>query len=235
MKPRIGIFSIFRDDAGANIAAYRRRINSLDYPPELLRLYLAEGDSIDDTYNELIDWENEDERVNVAKADSGLPRHGHTTDPERFTALAKATNAAIDLLDYDSWADLVVLIESDLIYDSDLLEKLVSHKPDGKSVIAPMIWLATQTSFRFYDIWAFRNFNGDHFPLEPIEWYLEHYPRIIFEIQSAGSVVMFDMEAIKSGCRYDSEVIAGMCKQARQLNYRIYCDPNISVLHPPEE
>lgn len=233
--PKIGIFSIFRDDAGQNIARYRKQIKELDYPPELIRLYLAEGDSVDRTFEELFDWAEEDNRVRITKASSGLPRHGHNTEPERFISLAKATNAAIDMLERDDWADLAVLIESDLLYEPNLLTELVLSKPIGKSVIAPMIWLRTPESYRFYDIWAFRNLPGGHFPLEPVEWYKQYYPQMLFEIGSAGSVVMFDTEAIKAGCRYDDQVVVGMCEQARRLGYRIWCNPTIDVFHPPEE
>jgi len=224
--PKIAIWSIFRDDAGNNIKLYRERIEALDYPRHLIRLYLAEGDSVDNTFGELVEWSKQDNRVNITKANSSLPRYGHTTEPLRFHSLAVASNAAIDMIAEDDWANLAVLIESDLLYESNLLLQLYLSKPPGKSVISPMVWLRTPDSYRFYDIWAFRTPMGEHFPLATGDWYSQNYPHEIFEIESSGSVVMFEMEVIRAGCRYDGDVIRGMCLQARERGYRIYVDPN---------
>lgn len=234
--PKIGIWSIFRDDGLGGVARYRQRIEQFDYPRNLLRLYLCEGDSVDDTFRQLVEWVKEDRRVNVVKSNSGLPRHGHTDDPERLRILAQASNAAIDMLAADNWADYGCLVESDILLETDTISRLVSHIPDQQSVIAPMIWLDTPPkSYRFYDGWAFRFLDGERFPLVDVSWYLETTPPRLFEVQSAGSVVLFPIKAIKSGCRYNEQAIRGMCLQARDNGYRIYADPTINVFHPPEE
>jgi len=233
MLPRLAIWSLFRDDAGDNIARYRARIESLDYPPDLLRLYLAEGDSRDNTLEELQAWAIEDHRITVTKFDTGLRRHGHTADPERFHILAATANPAIDRLCRDGWGDYAVLIESDLIFQPDTLKRLLANKPDEAGVFAPMIWLPVNEAIRFYDVWAFHSLDGLNFPPANPAWFVAHWPGEPFEVESVGSLVFFPMDAIRAGARYNENVIRGMALTAKGAGYRIFCDPTTHVFHPP--
>lgn len=233
MLPRLAIWSLFRDDAGENIARYRRQIEALDYPPDLLRLYLAEGDSQDDTFEELRAWSIEDGRITVTKFDTGLRRHGHTADPERFHILASMANPAIDRLCRDDWGDYAVLVESDLVFMPDTFKRLLANKPTEGDVIAPMVWLIVNEAVRFYDVWAFRSLDGHNFPPANPAWFVANWPGEPFEVESVGSLVFFPMAAIRAGARYNEQVIRGMALTAREAGHRVFCDPTTNVFHPP--
>lgn len=242
MLPKLAIWSLFRDDAGENIARYRQRIEALDYPPDLLRLYLAEGDSQDATYDELRAWSIEDGRITVTKFDTGLRRHGHTADPERFHILASMANPAIEAIGRDDWADYAVLVESDLIYDPDTFKRLLANKLDETDpqgglakpcVIAPMVWLIVNDTLRFYDVWAFRSLDGHNFPPANPAWFVANWPGEPFEVESVGSLVFFPMDAVKAGAHYNKEVIRGMALMAREAGHRVFCDPTTNIFHPP--
>lgn len=233
--PRIAIWSTFRDNAGEYIRDYRIRVNGLDYPKRLLRFYLVEGDSVDNTYAELVDWAKSDSRIKVIKRDTGLPRHGHDTTSERFRVLSQINNAAIDVICEDNWVQMAMLIESDLYYDPFIIKDLLANKP-RKSIVAPMVWLATETSKRFYDIWAYRYPGGEHFTLNEYEWYLSNTPQKVFEVESAGSMLLMDIEVIRSGCWYtQEEVVRGMCLLARRNGYKVFVVPSVHIMHPPHK
>lgn len=232
--PRIAIWSTFRDDS-QNVIPYYERILELDYPQSLLRLYLVEGDSVDDTHQLLKDIETYDYRLSVVKHDTGQPRYSSVIDTERFRLLAKVNNVALNAIVRHKWAEIAVLIESDLIYQPDLLRRLLNSRPDPKAFISPMIWLDMKGWYGFYDIWAYRLLRGDAFPTGSREWYGEHFPQVVFEVESTGSVIMLPMQALIDGCRYDDEAVRGFCISGRMKGYQIYVDPNIHVIHPVRE
>lgn len=232
--PKISIWSLFRDDAGANIARYREQITGLDYPPELLRLYLVEGDSRDNTLAELRAWAVEDERITVTTHNTGLPRMRHTPHKDRVAGLASTGNAALDALADDNWGDYGLLIESDLIYCPDVIRSLLSNRPHPDAVVSPYIWIPGEGDYlQFYDIWAFRMTNCKMFrPYQPL-WYQVHMPPEPFEINSAGSMVLFPVGPILDGVRYPlDKAIMGICNQYRELGYKIYADPKTNIFHP---
>lgn len=232
MWPKVSIWSQFRDDAGLNLSQYRQRVNALDYPPELLRFYLSEGDSRDNTWTELNQWADEDERIVPVQKHTGRPRISHSPSPERMITLATTGNAAWDMIARDAWGEYALMLESDLIYTPDLLRCLITRIPEDAAALAPMIWLSVGGNFRFYDVWAFRR-NGQLFEPYPPAWYAQKLGEQPVEIDSAGSVILFRMAYIKEGARLsETSAVVGMCDQIRGMGGKIYCDPETHVIHP---
>lgn len=233
--PRVSIWSLFRDDAGENIARYRQQIWGLQYPAGLLRIYCVEGDSRDNTLGELQAWAVEDDRVTVVKHDTGLPRMRHTPHAGRLRCLSETGNTALDVLAADRWGDLAMLIESDLQFKPDILWQLIADKPKDEAVISPFIWIAKpdRSWLQFYDVWAFRGLDGVCFPAMPPEYFIVHYPAQPFEVESVGSMVLMDAKPIYDGVRYTPDAaIRGICHQYRQRGLKIYADPKANILHP---
>lgn len=211
---------------------YRARAEALDYPPELLRFYLGEGDSQDETWVELNRWADEDERIVPVKRDTGRPRMWHTPRPERMLTLSVTGNAVWERIAGEAWGDYALMLESDLLYQPDLLRRLVTRLPEGAAALAPMIWMPVEGQLRFYDIWAFRR-GGEMFRPYPPAWYSQKYGVAPFEIDSAGSAILFGMDCIRRGARLSPEsAVVGMCGQIREMGGRIYCDPESHVIHP---
>lgn len=230
--PKISVWSLFRDDAGDNLRNYQERIYSLDYPPDLLKFYLVEGDSVDDTWLELGQWATSDKRVSVVKCTTGKARMSHTPHPDRIATLAQVGNAALRILANDRFGELACLIESDLLYAPDTLRQLVSHRPDG-AVISPFVWIPAPHGYQFYDVWAFRTLDGELFQASRPEWFAIHMPDSSFEVQSVGSFVLLPADPIYDGVRYtDTEAIRGICHQYAARGYPIYADPTVNIFHP---
>lgn len=231
--PNVGIWSLFRDDAGENIARYRRRVSNLDYPADKLRFYLVEGDSKDGTLDELRAWAVEDGRVNITVHNTGLSRMRHTPHQDRLDGLSATGNAALDLLTVDNWAEYALLIESDLIYEPDVLKRLLAHLPDNAGGISPFIWIpGDEDHLQFYDVWAFRTLDGAMFPPYMPAWYMARFPDAPFEVESAGSMVLFKAQPFYSGVRYDSKAIRGICLQLRDKGLPVHADPTTHIFHP---
>ena len=219
---KVAILSLFRDNEGIYIDDYLARIKSLTYKE--IMVYLVEGDSKDNTLAQLDSIANASankERFRVVKHDTGRPKYGSVVNLDRFLALGETANAALERIVRDSWADGVLVIDSDLLYPPNIIERLLSTKKD---IVAPKIMAGKA----FYDIWGFRRLDGNHFSSNRND-ITESKP---FEIYSAGGVVMFPLEAIKQGARYTDEAIVSLCRECAKLGYSIWCDPSISVYHP---
>lgn len=201
-----------------------------------MRIYLNEGDSVDETLAELQAWAVEDDRITVVKHDTGLARQHHTSRSERMQAVSEAGNAAWERIATDAWGDYALMLESDLLYTPDLLRQLLIRKPTEADIFSPFIWITVNGALRFYDVWAFRTLDGKLFKPAAPAWYFGRFSDAPFEVESVGSVVLFKMEVITGGSRltYD-EAIVGLCKQARERGYRIFADPAIHILHPSIE
>jgi hypothetical protein len=233
--PKVSVWSQFRNAAGAQIKRYREQVNALDYPPELLRFYLCEGDSDDDTLSQLRTWAIDDPRLTIIKHDTGIPHFAHSPRPARMKAVSENGNKGWDAIAADAWGDFALMLESDLLYKPDLLRSLIERCPPEANIFAPMIWIPVEGGLRFYDIWAYR-IKGKMFREASPEWYFARYGSGPVELDSVGSVVLFEMDLITEGLRLgETDCILGMCNEARSLGYRIFCDPTIKILHPEIE
>jgi glycosyltransferase involved in cell wall biosynthesis len=233
--PKISVWSQFRNSAGQQIELYRKQISNLDYPPELLRLYLCEGDSEDDTLAQLRAWAVDDDRIRIVKHDTGIPHFAHSPRRERMKAVSENGNKGWGTIAGDAWGDYALMLESDLLYQPTLLKQLIERRPETADIFAPMIWIEVQNNLRFYDIWAYR-INGKMFEPNSPEWYFARYGSGLLEVDSVGSVALFKMNLITEGLRLgDADCVLGMCNEARKRGYRIFCDPTINILHPEIE
>ena len=228
--PKLAVWSLFRDNAGAYIADYIKRMAAECYPPDLLRFYPVEGDSVTpDTYNQLKEWAAKDNRVRVSKHDTGVKRYGSVVNTERFRALAKTGNIALDYIAADGWADYALGIESDLTWFPGLFGELLRHR---RPVVAPLVWKQLGGAWRFYDIWAYRYLNGAQLPQVTVDWYDDNTLGL-FELGSAGSCTMIQADYIYQGARYGlANAVIGLCEDVRRLGGSVWCDSSLSVWHP---
>ncbi len=220
----IAVYSLFRDCEGPFIDRYFERLLAQTYPREELRVYAIEGDSKDRTFNHLLEDANyclkQNLRVQVYTTITGIERYGSVVNERRFEALSRTANVALDAIAADKWADYILLIESDLFYESTMIANLAKHA-DGMSVVAPSVLAKGQ----HYDTWGFRMSSG--------EWVnpFGHYEGIQ-EMLSVGSVTLYPAKPIYMGVRFDRECMQGLCKRFVRYGHRIIWDTNIIVNHP---
>ncbi len=210
---------------------YRKQINALDYPSDLLKIYACEGDSEDNTLAELRNWAINDSRIRIVKHDTGIPHFAHSPRPARMKAVSENGNKGWDAIAKDNWGDFALMLESDLLYQPNLLRSLIERYPDRAGIFAPMIWIEVNGGLRFYDIWAYR-IKGEMFRPTSPEWYFAHYGAGALEVDSVGSVVLFRMDLIADLRLGETDCVLGMCNEARQWGHRIFVDPTTNVLHP---
>lgn len=219
--PKVAIYSLFRDNAvGMYIDSYFERIKQLDYDPTYLRLYPVEGDSMDITYDLLIKAAEEATKVGyksqVSRAMTGIPHFGSVVNADRFKCLSITANRALDTIAADGWADKIMLIESDLLFDSQLLRVLITT---GKRFVAPLIFAGES----FYDIWGFRDLNGNSVGSN-------FNPSRVTKLSSVGSCALFDAKPVYDGVRFPLEdCMVGLCRKYRERGYTIWTTPKAQV------
>lgn len=211
--PEVAIYSLFRDDNEEYVNEYFDRVEKLDYPN--LSLYLVEGDSVIPTHQFLIDRAKDCKlKTTVLKHDTGIGRL--TTDrTARLLTLSRTANVALDAI---KTASKIMLLESDILYESDLVSRL--SLTDG--VVAPTI----KRNGLFYDVWAFRYADEKHIELSP------EILGGLHKMFSVGSVVMYPAKLVYDGFRFDKNAIVGLCMYARDKGYQVYWNQDIEVTHP---
>lgn len=222
-QPNVAIYSLFRDNAGPYIDLYFQRITELTYSN--IRVYAVEGDSRDNTHNQLLRDANwcwkQNVHVEVYQTTTGVERYGSVVNERRFLALAQTANVALEAIAEAKWADYILLIESDLMYEPDLIERLLAHVKTGKEVVAPSIY----ADDALYDVWGFRLENGDW--INPLGSYSG-----IQRMLSVGSVTLYPAKPIYMGVRFDKMCMRGLCERFVRYDHPILWDTSIRVDHP---
>ncbi len=216
----VTIVTAMRDE-GRNVVDYIKRLEALTHPANQLRFAVCEGDSTDDTWDKLCTWASLDKRVRVVKRDNSTPKFGSVVNPVRFKALARAFNQALSLVDME-WTDYAMFLPADIVYEPDLVTRLVSNDVD---MVAAMPWQGG----RFYDIWAFSGGGVDWMNLRR-----EHVTAAgLLEVQTAGGVMLMRKTVLSAGCHYTEEQVdRGLCQMAHDAGFRIYVDTGAHVEHP---
>ena len=215
-----------RDVAGQQLDGLIARLTCLDHNP--LRFVVVEGDSVDNTWGELLDWQNRDSRVRLVGHPTGKARFGHVVSVERFRHLAGIINAGIEMALADDWADYVMCIPSDVAFDPDLVTRLLKT---GKDFVSPMFWTEENNTLRFYDIWAWSR-NGMNVGAYNFTWYQTNFPDQLVEMDTVGGCVMMKADLLRAGLRYsETNLDRGLCEQARSMGQVVWADPTTHIVH----
>lgn len=212
----IAVYSLFRDVNLPFINRYFAQISKQTY--DKIGLYLVEGDSTNNTFDWLMMYAKHPRVKAILRHTTGQPYHRFQITPERMKALSETANIALDRIARDKWADKILLIESDLLIEDNLIEKLVESNLD---VVAPMIYARES----FYDIWGFRTLDGQM--TTPT-----FNPKTKMELSSVGSVTLYPAQPIYDGLRFDDRCMVGLCNDLRERGYKIWVNPQVVVKHP---
>ncbi len=217
---KIAICSLFRDNASDIQRTFYDRAR-WSYDKQKIIHICIEGDSNDDTYEQL-------NKINgfktiVEKIDQGTQKYGSVAEPARLKALAVLWNHALDIAVAEK-AHYTFLLDSDITVGSSVLPKLIEH---DKDVISPMFYFENSVFFR--DSWAYHK-DGDNF--------INRYPyhkcfknNQLFEVDGVGCPLM-KYAVLARGARCDDEEVRGLSASIKNLGYKIYVDPKISIYHP---
>lgn len=231
--PIIKVCSLFRD-AMPYLERYLSQIDALDYPKENLRFAFLEGDSTDGTCERLSAWcAARPENAVLIKKDVCRPRYGHVRDMERTKMLAELRNTITTI---DMGEDYVFWIESDMIFNPDVLQLLLKGLDNASAdIIAPIIHDSPDIP-RFFDIWSYRQ-NGQEFRKDYpyCEGFKNNEP---FSVDSVGAVTLAKAAIYRSGARYDTgdSDVAAFCNNAKKYGFgRIFVEPRCIIWHGEPE
>jgi len=237
---RIALGSIFRNSTGS-LERYFRQVEALAVQlrsrGDTLRLILAEGDSIDGTYDELhYHLDSREGAINMhdsklIQVNHGGPVFGSVNDEQRWRNISKVCNDLLDLVTPQD--DILIYVESDLIWQPVSMTALIDLAELSRfDVVVPMC-LAEGTD-RFYDIWGHRRRGLGFRPEPPYHPDLElHRGYTALGMDSAGScLVMKGHVALNTRFDPPEHGIVGWCEDIRRKGYSIWLQPAVKVEHP---
>lgn len=239
------IASLFRDSASrGHLKRYKKQIHDASIVwPGRINLSMVEGDSVDNTLDELLDWGQERAslggRQSILHCDTNTPYHGSVVNPERFAILSRLANLAVDAYDGE---DYFMWMESDIIWWPDLpLILMKAHQSLGLEAQAPMTLI--QGTTRFYDVWAFRYGNEQinpqpnpygpgcfawDYPYHPV--YDENKP---FSLDSAGTCLFVSRKVMETQPKFGvQEAIVDFTRDIAERGFQLWGNPKACVWHP---
>lgn len=231
---RFAIASAFRNAAGVQITRWMDQVISLRRELRqkhfcYLRAVAVEGDSQDATRAQLEALSSKiagQFELEIVTCNHGGPVYGSTESPQRMEALSKVGNAIFNSVrDSD---DILVYVESDLIWDGATISGLIDRVIAGESdIISPLIFAGDN----FYDVYAYRGLDGQRFaPFPPYHSSLKSIG--LTEVSSVGSCLVMRGEIARKVRIVNGDALVGWCEQARLQGYKIAVDPKLSIRHP---
>ena len=136
--------------------------------------------------------------------------------------------------------DVILWLDSDMTFDSDVLEKMLKHYEDGYKYVSGIAFARRYPTVPcvYKDLNIDRE-NKDIIGVHAVQF--DEWPDEMFEIEGSGlaccmtSVDMIKDIAIKHGPpfypRYGFGEDLTFCHMARQEGYKLYCDPSIKPGH----
>ena len=227
---RVCIMSLWRNDAErsleSRVAHLGEKAQHTDHDVSYLWLV---GDTTDTTTRDLI---NAGKRfpqsrlvipVDIYESESGVgPGEDTPTCRRRSSSNANAMFAAIP-----EDADYVLLHESDIQSPPDLIDNLLGGPP-----LPCAAWPVLELDGRdqFYDVWAFKDLDDNHFIHHPPHGrgWSEASP---FQVNSFGTVWMAPAAMVRGRIISDLCVV-DLCEQWRAEGHQLWCDPRIVVRQP---
>jgi len=225
--PQVAMLSLWRNDNNRYLDVRVAHLLSKTY--EHLRWVWVVGDSTDGTEQALrmmlahrYPWSAR--RVTLVRHDTGI----EGDDPEnRLRRLSETANAWWPwVLPSDTHC---LLHESDIVSPVDVVQRLLET---DKCPVAAWPTLGPEPGAIFYDTWAYRQ-NGEMFNNHP-PYHACYRPHELFEVESAGTVLLFHADDIRAGVRCERYGVIDLCRGFRQRGRSIWVEPRLRVVQPWE-
>lgn len=241
---RVAVASMFRDSVTFHghridqVGRFFRQLGGQQGLGELfdLSLHLVEGDSKDNTRQEL-----EDHLARWPHGPTELLHHSVNAfpvasleDPVRFRQLSAVANVAFRAA-RDSGADYVLWVESDLILNDDLITSLLGAFGPGSDklgAVAPLTRFLQSGCKSLYDVWGYRGLSGER-------WTNGDY--LAFKggsiryrrMASVGCCALFDGNILRRlNADFGTGCFPALCETLRSNDYEVVCDMETEIEHP---
>lgn len=167
-------------------------------------------------------------RALVVDCTHGGPEFDSVIDAQRFRQLAHVGRSIWAAIPAN--ADVVLWVESDLVWDSAILVAL-AYRLWSYPVVAPAIVLdrAGWAANTFYDTLCFRR-HGINFGHRP-PWHPDNDGKTPLQMDSVGSCVAL-RGYVARGLQFNDDTIwPDLCEQANASGNDVWFDPRLSVTH----
>lgn len=226
-QPQVAMLSLWRNDSDRYLDVRVTMLLSKTY--EHLRWVWVVGDSSDDTEERLryllahrYPWSAR--RVTLVRHDTGIVGE----EPEtRLRRLSETANAWWPwVLPSDTHC---LLHESDIVSPVDVVQQLLATE---KCPVAAWPTLGPEPGAIFYDTWAYRK-DGEMFSNHP-PYHPCYRPHELFEVDSAGTVLLFHADDIRAGVRCARAGVLDLCRGFKQRGRSVWVEPRLRVVQPWE-
>lgn len=205
---------------------YFSQVTALDHAlasrGDSLRLVLAEGDSVDGTWEELAKYTRRRDAVLVKRTHYG-PYWGSEDNPARWRALSWVCNGILDHVSQD--VDRFLYVETDLAWTAETMIALLDQLSYDRPAMSPMCF--TQVG-DFYDIWGHIKDGVAFSPFPPYHEALNGHP---VEVDSTGSCVSMLGEVARAVRYGPDDLVRGLGRSIREQGYSLWVDPSLRVVH----
>lgn len=225
----ITIITACRDAGISGVTDFRMRVEAFKWPRVNVKVCVMEGDSKDDTWDQLGEWYYDDRhRISLKREDTGSVKYGQHTDPKRFKHMSRVWNHALGMADLE-WSDYVFLVPFDIIWYPDTITELWRNNVD---IVSPL----TFCDGLFYDTWAMETRKGKKWNNFSEEWADENLRGRLLEMNLTGGTCLIDSKVLKAGARFTPEDCDhGLVKYAKSNGFKCYVDASCWVEHPLED
>lgn len=231
----VTIISCFRNAVGPQMERYFCQIDALANllakrkPWTHLSLVLGYGDSTDGTGEMLFEAAADSIGAHLIDVSHGGPVFSSIEDPQRFKQLAFVGNKLLANVPAD--ADVVGIVESDLIWEAIIPAKLIHYLGlDGIDAVAPLV-LDSPPANTFYDSWGFRK-DGVRFTKEPPYHASLAHVKFLHQLDSAGSMLFMRGDIARKVRFCEENAIVGLCADITALGGKIWLDADSGIYHP---
>ena len=134
---KISVFSLFRDSC-PYLSRFFKQINDLEKNTNAdFEYFFYENDSNDDTASRLEQW-SEGRPVKVLSEKANEKSHGSTLEPDRMMKMARIRNKMAEL-GKPVKSDYCLVIDSDVIFNENIINDFLKHKDLNFSMLTPNI------------------------------------------------------------------------------------------------
>jgi len=199
------------------------------------RVVCLEGDSKDTTYNQLLLHSLNKlhaKEIKLLQSNTNNEFFGSTIRQDRISHLSSLANKVLEEA-YSYNPEYILWVESDLIFQSDLIERLLTSFKQKENIVgvSPIILLGG----KFYDTWAFRDLptkrgvtNGGRKKRNWLPSKINQRLPDYIEMESVGSCCLFRADF---KCNFGDGAFPELCRQLREHG-SIYADTTTKIYHP---
>jgi hypothetical protein len=227
---RVAVASIIRnEEKNGHLKKFFDYCEKLEKYHDIVYIFI-EGDSSDNTYEELQDWLSIKDNYVLKKVDRNKPRFPKDKNPNRTKYFSELRNMLVGYALSISDISEVLMIDANYGWKDDIISLLRNTNAD---IAAPLVLMNKNHNgkYTFYDTWAFRKDNRQFSHYYPYFGYSKLNKPI--SVDSVGGGYLIKRKVLEARIRYNGDrdcEHVGFCQRARKKGFSIKVDPRIYIM-----